>query len=89
MKIDLEIVAPNALLASEQVDEIVIPAAWGQMDILPQYADFVTTLTAGELIYRKGTERKAYQITGGLLTIAKDKATILVDGLAPDRKAMN
>ena len=89
MKIAFEIVTPSQSLATGQADEIVIPAAWGQMDILPQYADFVTTMLAGELIYRVGNERKSFAITGGLFTIAKDKATILVDGLLADKNALH
>lgn len=82
MNIDLEIVSPNEVLAKETgVTEIVIPANWGQMDVMPQYADFVTTLSPGELTYKKGGEKRSYNITGGLFTISKDKATVLVDGV--------
>lgn len=82
MNIDLEIVSPNETLAKESgVTEVVIPANWGQMDVMPQYADFVTTLTQGELSYKKGGEKRSYNITGGLFTISKDKATVLVDGI--------
>lgn len=80
-QIELEIVSPTEILAKESgVTEVIIPALWGQMDVLPQYADFVTTLSSGEITFKKDGEKKSYNITGGLFTIAKDKATALVDG---------
>lgn len=81
MSFELEIVTPKEILAKATADEIVIPAAWGQMDILPQHTDYITTLTAGELTYCKGAEKKTHRITGGLITIHGNHATVLVDGL--------
>jgi len=82
MSLDLEILTPNEVLAKESsVDEILIPAFWGQMGILPQHTDFVTTLTEGKLSYRVGGKSKSHNITGGLIAIKNGKATILVDSL--------
>lgn len=82
MNIDIEIVSPSETVAKDtNVTEIIIPAHWGQMDVLPRHADFMTTLRQGELIYKKGAEKHSFNITGGLFTITKDKAVVLVDGL--------
>ncbi len=82
MNLELEILTPKEVLAKEnKVDEIVIPAAWGQMGVLPMYTDFVTALTPGELTYRVGTNKKSHNITGGLFVVKNGVATILVDGL--------
>jgi len=82
MALELEILTPNEVLAKEtSVDEVVIPAEWGQMDIFPEHTDFITTLTGGELLYRAGGNEKKHNITGGLIAIKDNKATVLVDGL--------
>ncbi|MBF0105839.1 MAG: hypothetical protein HQM16_10990 [Deltaproteobacteria bacterium] len=82
MTLAFELLTPREVLAKEaSVDEIIIPAHWGQMDILPQHTDFVTTLTQGELTYRVGTKKETHNILGGLLTIKGDQATVLVDGV--------
>lgn len=81
-QIELEIVSPEKLVAKEEgVLEIILPAFWGQMDVLPGYADFMTTLRQGEIVFRKGAQSQTINITGGLFTISNNKATILVDGL--------
>lgn len=87
MKFDLEIVTPNKVLTQDQADEIIIPAAWGQMDVFPQHVDFITTLTAGELAYRKAGSRTVFQIAGGLIAISGNKVTVLVDGLVESAAA--
>ena len=80
-QMDLEIISPDKVLAKEtQVKSILIPAKWGQMEILPDYADFVTILSQGSLVYKKEGNENSFQITGGLLTIVKNQVTILVDG---------
>jgi F-type H+-transporting ATPase subunit epsilon len=84
MSFDLEIVTPKEVIAKVAADEIIIPAAWGQMDILPQHTDYITTLTEGELTYRRGAEKKTHRITGGLMTVHGNHATVLVDGLLAD-----
>lgn len=82
MALELEILTPGEVLAKEpSVDEILIPAHWGQMGILPQYTDFITTLTPGELTYRAGSKKKSHNISGGVIAIKEGKATVLVDSL--------
>lgn len=82
MNLELEILAPDTVLAKEvSVDEILIPAHWGQMGILPQHADYMTTLNRGEITYRVGSKEISHNITGGLMVVKQGKATVLVDGL--------
>lgn len=81
MPFDLEIVTPREILAHTQADEVIIPAQWGQMDLLPQHTDYVTTLVEGQLTYRSGTDRKSHRITGGLITVLGNKVKVLADGV--------
>ncbi|MCP5463969.1 MAG: hypothetical protein H7A33_02990 [Deltaproteobacteria bacterium] len=80
--LSLEIVTPKEVLAQvDRVDEVIIPALWGQMDILPGHTDFITMLEEGELSYRIGTQIESHNITSGVLSVKSGKATILVDGV--------
>lgn len=80
--LELEILTPREIVAREsQVTGIMIPANWGQMDILPQHADYVTSLTQGTVSYRIGTKQQSHNISGGMIAIKNGKATILVDSL--------
>ena len=80
--IELEIVTPNETVAKESgVTEIVIPASNGEVDILPDHTEFMTTLNQGEVRFSIGSSTKNYNVTGGLFSINDNKATILADSL--------
>lgn len=80
MSLSLEILSPTKTLARESnVDEIIVPAFNGQMDILPQHTDIVTTLVAGDISYRVGSTKKSITISGGILCIENQKVTLTVE----------
>ena len=82
MNLELEILTPKEILAKEaSVTEITIPASWGQMEILPQHTDYMTTLTQGELSYTAGSHHRTHNITGVLIVVKNGKATVLVDNV--------
>lgn len=77
---ELEIITPKEVVAQEnQIDDVKIPAEWGQMQILPGHADYMTKLVAGALSYTKAGQSFSQNVSGGLCTISKQKITILVD----------
>lgn len=77
---ELEIITPKEVIAREaKISRVVIPASWGQMEILPGYADYMTTLDRGTLTYFKNGEEVSRNISGGILTVSKEKVTVLVD----------
>ena len=73
----VEIVTPDHSLVTEQVDEVVAPAAEGYLGVLPGHTPLLATLSAGELWYRKGTRKFYLAILGGFLEVLPDKVTVL------------
>ncbi|HEX8750882.1 MAG TPA: hypothetical protein VF732_07195, partial [Nitrospira sp.] len=53
-KILLEVVTPEKLLISQQVDEVIAPGSEGDFGVLPGHCHFLSTLRIGELRYRLG-----------------------------------
>ena len=79
---EIEIISPKEVVSRDSgVSRVVIPAQWGQMEILPRYADYMTLLQKGELTYNKGSEVVTRNISGGLCMVSKEKVTILVDDI--------
>jgi len=79
---ELQIITPKSVIASEsQVTKVVIPADWGQMEILPGYADYMTTLDRGTLTYVQNGVANTCNISGGLCTVSQEKITILADDI--------
>ncbi len=63
---------PNATM-------VLIPAAEGEMGVLPNHAPVLTTLGFGELVVRKGNAEERFAIYGGLVDVRPGKVTVLAE----------
>jgi F-type H+-transporting ATPase subunit epsilon len=75
-KIRLEIVTPERLLLSEDVDEVTIPGSEGYLGILPGHLPLLTLLGTGVLSYRKGNQKVIFACSGGFAEILPDRVII-------------
>ncbi len=77
--IRLEIVTPEKMVFSDDVDLILAWGVEGQLGILPHHAPLMTMLQPGDLMYRKGTREEYLTISGGFLEVRPDKVVVLAD----------
>ena len=77
--IRLEIVTPERVIYSDEVDAVVVPGVEGQLGILPRHAPLMTMLQPGELKVRKGGEEIYVAIFGGFLEVRPDRVIVLAD----------
>jgi F-type H+-transporting ATPase subunit epsilon len=78
----LTLVTPQKKLLTEvEVEEVIVPAFRGQLDILPRHAPLMTTLQAGQLKIRlKGETRfKTAIISWGYCEVNPNGVVILTD----------
>ncbi len=78
-KLNLEIVSPDKMVLSEEVDEVVATGSLGQFGVLPGHLAFLTTLDVGELSYRKGGATYYAFVNSGYAEVSSDKVTILAE----------
>jgi len=78
-KIRLELVTPERLLVSEEVDEIIAPGYEGEFGVLPEHTQYLAILSAGVLRYRKGDEVRKVAVGGGFAEVTPDRAVVLAD----------
>ena len=84
MPIDLEIVSPEKLLLSRPVDMVVIPAAEGEMGVLPQHAPMIVLLREGVIrLYEGGRVTDSLQVSGGFAEVTPTRVTVLADTATP------
>jgi F-type H+-transporting ATPase subunit epsilon len=80
MPIHVEVVTQEKKVFEEpNADIVVIPAAEGEMGVLPHHAPVLTTLGFGELVIRKGNAEERFAIYGGVVDIRPDKVVVLAD----------
>lgn len=79
MGIQLDIVTPERLLLSEEVDMVTLPGVGGQMGILRGHAPLLSTLDIGEIIVHRGSDTEHIAVGGGVVEVRPDKVTVLAD----------
>jgi len=79
MPIRLDIVTPERLAYSDEVDEVIAPGSQGELGILPHHAPLLTTLGLGELRIRKGGTEESFAIVGGFLQVRPDRAVVMAE----------
>src|ERR671911_2994126 len=79
MPLSLEIVTPERLAYSDEVDSVVLPGSEGELGVLPHHAPLVSTLGIGELRIRKGGAEEAFAIVGGFLQVLPDKVVVMAE----------
>ncbi|HSA83450.1 MAG TPA: ATP synthase F1 subunit epsilon [Patescibacteria group bacterium] len=75
----LEIVTPEKIIYTGEVDEVVVNTADGEIAVLPHHVNLVTKVLPGELILKTGSKTQHMAITGGFLEVSNNKITMLAD----------
>jgi F-type H+-transporting ATPase subunit epsilon len=75
----LEVVTPDHLLLSQQVDEVIAPGTEGEFGVLPGHCHFLSTLKIGELRYRIGETISYMSVLWGFAEVTPNKVTILAE----------
>ena len=79
MPLHLEIVTPERLAYSDEVDMVLVPGIEGEMGILPHHTPLVSLLGVGELKIRKGGDEETFAIAGGFLQVRPDKVVVMAE----------
>jgi len=80
MPLTVEIVTAEKVVTVEPgVDVLIAPGSEGQLAILPRHAALMTTLTLGEIVFRRGQDEGIFSVTGGFMEVLRDRVTILAD----------
>jgi F-type H+-transporting ATPase subunit epsilon len=79
MPINLDIVTPERLAYSDEVDSVQLPGSEGELGVLPHHAPLISTLGVGELRIRKGGTEESFAIVGGFLQVLPDRVVVMAE----------
>ena len=80
MALKLTIVtAQRTILEQDGVTKLVVPAADGQITILPHHAALMSSLAIGEMVVFTGTTSESIAIHGGFIQVVNDEVSVLAD----------
>jgi F-type H+-transporting ATPase subunit epsilon len=75
----LEIVTPDAIAYSEDVQMVTLPAVQGQIGVLPHHTALLTQIVPGEIIVQRDGRSAFLAVGEGLVEITGDHVSIVTD----------
>jgi len=86
MPVQFELVTPEALLVSQDVDMVVIPGTEGNFGVLPGHAPLISTIRPGMIEIYEGSEiTERIFVVGGIAEVTPERCTVLADeAMEPD-----
>jgi len=79
--IRLELVTPDRLLLSEEVEEVSLPGSEGYLGILPGHLPLLTLLGSGILSYHQKGKRHAFAVHGGFAEVLPDRVIVIAESV--------
>jgi len=75
----LEIVTPDAVTYSENVEMVTLPASEGEMGIYPNHVPLLTQIVAGEVAVRRNGRDEWLAVGDGFVEVTAERVAILTD----------
>jgi F-type H+-transporting ATPase subunit epsilon len=75
----LEIVTPQGIVFSEDVQLVTLPAVEGEMGVYPGHVRLITQLVPGEIIISKDGQDRFLAVGEGLVEVAGGRVAIVTD----------
>jgi F-type H+-transporting ATPase subunit epsilon len=80
--ITFHLVSPERKLASIDAKSVAIPGIEGDITLLPNHADFLTSLRPGILTVEDSAGAQEFLITGGFVDVSDSVVTVLAEKAA-------
>jgi F-type H+-transporting ATPase subunit epsilon len=77
-RIQLDIVTPEGVGFSGEVDEVNLPGALGEFGVLPGHTPFLSELKIGQMHFRRDKDIVWYALNKGIAEVTPRKVTVLV-----------
>jgi F-type H+-transporting ATPase subunit epsilon len=75
----LEIVTPEGVTYSENVEMVTLPGSEGELGVYPNHVPLMTQVAAGEITARRNGRDEFLAVGGGFVEITGERVAILTD----------
>jgi F-type H+-transporting ATPase subunit epsilon len=73
-----KIVTPERIMLETEVDSVSLPTPMGEITVLAHHIPLVSSLSAGELHYKKGEHADFFAVSGGFVEIKKNGEVVVL-----------
>ena len=77
--LQLRIVSPEKVEYDGVVENVLVPGAMGQFEILTNHAPIISLLGKGEVVYTNADGKHSIVISGGFVEVQKNKVSLCVE----------
>jgi F-type H+-transporting ATPase subunit epsilon len=77
-KIKFQIITPERVVYTDEIDQITVNTEDGEITVLPNHIPLVSILKPGELVIKKSDEEKNLAVSGGFLEVRDDNQIIIL-----------
>jgi len=77
--IAVSIMTPERLVMQTEAESVIVPAADGELGILPHHAPLLAQLQPGEIRLRRGGNVELFAVSGGFLEVDKNHVSIFAE----------
>lgn len=79
-----ELVSPQSLLVSEDVEMVVVPGAEGDFGVLPGHSPLISNVRPGVIhIFEGGSVKSRIFVAGGFAEVTPERCTVLAEEAMP------
>lgn len=83
-KVGFELVSPERLLLSEDVEMVVVPGTEGDFGVLPRHTPMISTVRPGVIrVFENGAVKDRIFVAGGFAEVTPERCTVLADQAMP------
>lgn len=78
--VEFELVSPQRLVKSQEVDMVVVPCAEGDIGVLPGHTPLIATVRPGVIdIHEGGKVTETLFVSGGFVEVTPERCTLLAE----------
>jgi F-type H+-transporting ATPase subunit epsilon len=77
--LQLEIVTPDQIVLSRQVEYVGAPGIEGEFGVLPEHVPFISGLAVGCLYYKADSKTRYVFVSGGFAEVSDNTVTVLAE----------
>jgi len=80
-KLFLEVITPDKVLVSQEVDMVNVPGINGEFGVLPGHTLFLSGIVPGELKYQTDATTTVLTVMKGFAEVAHNRVSVVVDAV--------
>ena len=83
-KLKFDLVSPERLVLSAEVDAVQVPGAEGDFGVLPNHSPVMAMLRPGTLTVENGGKSQSFELDGGFVDVTPEGVTVLAETISGD-----